>query len=214
MINFGNVLIIGDSYSTFHGFIPTDCSPWYVEGGHENTDVTRVEQTWWHMLMHETNSNLVLNTSYSGTTVCNTGYNGSNCSHISFIARLEKLIENNFFADKKIDTVFVFGGTNDSWANSPIGELKYRDWSDEELFSVLPAFCYLINRIKTVLPDTRIVSIINTDLKPEIAEGFKTAGREMGIDTVELQNVGKTAGHPNIAGMMDIKEQILNFFKT
>jgi len=64
------------------------------------------------------------------------------------------------------------------------------------------------------LPDTRIVSIINTDLKPEIAEGFKTAGREMGIDTVELQNVGKTAGHPNIAGMMDIKEQILNFFKT
>ena len=213
MADFGNVLILGDSYSTFIGHIPESCDPWYVDGGHENTDVTTVEQTWWHMLIRETNSRLVLNSSYSGTTVCHTGYNGSDCSHISFIARFEKLIKEGFFESNSIDTVFVFGGTNDSWANSPVGELKYADWSSEELYSVLPGFCYLINRLKTVLPKARIISVINTELKAEITNGFIEASEKYGIEAVVLKDVGKTAGHPNIKGMKDIKEQIINFCK-
>ena len=208
-MSFGKVFILGDSYSTFIGYIPESCSPWYIDGGHENTDVTCVEQTWWHKLIKETDSSLVLNSSYSGTTVCHTGYNGGDCSHISFIARFEKLAEENFFAENEVDTVFVFGGTNDSWAGSPVGELKYSDWSREDLYSVLPAYCYLINKIKTVLPKARIVSVINTELKPEITEGFSVASEKYGIEAVILKDIGKTAGHPNKTGMEQIKEQII-----
>ena len=77
----------------------------------------------------------------------------------------------------------------------------------------MPGFCYLINRLKTVLPKARIISVINTELKAEITNGFIEASEKYGIEAVVLKDVGKTAGHPNIKGMKDIKEQIINFCK-
>ena len=206
-MSFGNVFILGDSYSTFYEYIPQGCAHYYG-GGRGETDVSRVDQTWWYKLIKETDSSLLLNSSYSGTTICHTGYNGSDCSHISFIARFEKLIEDGFFNENEVDTVFVFGGTNDSWAGSPVGELKHSDWEKEDLYSVLPAYCYLINKLKTVLPEARIVSIINTELKPEITDSFIEASKKYGIEAVVLKDISKTSGHPNILGMEQIKEQV------
>ena len=37
------------------------------------------------------------------------------------------------------DIILVFGGTNDSWAGSPIGEYVWADWTDEQLYSFRPA---------------------------------------------------------------------------
>ena len=36
--------------------------------------------------------------------------------------------------------MFVFGGTNDSWSEAPLGEIKYTDWEDGELYSVLGGY--------------------------------------------------------------------------
>lgn len=208
MINIGKVFILGDSYSTFEGHIPEGFAPYYKIAGRKETDVIKVEQTWWHQILSETESDLVRNCSYSGTTVCNTGYGGDDYTDISFVGRFDKLVDNGFFKDKKIDTFFVFGGTNDSWANSPLGELKYNGWTKEDLFSVLPAFTYLINRIKENVPGARIINIVNSELKQEIMEGFSSACKEYGVECVQLANVEKNAGHPTIAGMESIKNQV------
>lgn len=64
---FGNVLIIGDSYSRFKDYIPEGFAIYYREDGGD-TDVHSVDKTWWHQLIYETNSNLVLNSSYSGSS--------------------------------------------------------------------------------------------------------------------------------------------------
>ena len=73
-MQFGNTLIIGDSYSTFKGYIPEGYAPYYTnEPG--NTDVRRVEETWWHQLQAETDCRILLNNSWSGSTICYTGYN-------------------------------------------------------------------------------------------------------------------------------------------
>ena len=152
---------------------------------------------------------MILNCSYSGTTICNTGYNAEDCSNKSFVARMNQLIEQGFFKKNLVDTCIIFGGTNDSWAGSPVGKLLYRDWNSNDLYSVLPAFCYLLYQTKNELPDARVIVIINSDLKIEISEGMKIACKYYGVQFVELENINKINEHPSVAGMKQIKEAIL-----
>ncbi len=46
MTNIGNLFILGDSYSTFEGYIPEGYAAWYINAGKPETDVTRLDQTW------------------------------------------------------------------------------------------------------------------------------------------------------------------------
>ncbi len=203
-----NVMIIGDSYSTFEGYVPEGHAVYYSNAGTPETDVRHVEETWWHQLCTDMNLNLVLNESWSGTTLCHTGYDGDCSKTSSFIYRLEKLIAEGFFEKNDIDTVFVFGCTNDSWANSPLGEIKLCDYQAEDLFSVCPAIGYLVSRLKEILPDGNIVFIINTNIKAEIKEAVKAVSDHNGTVYVELSRIDKLCGHPTVKGMGEIKEQV------
>ena len=206
MLNLGNVMIIGDSYSTFKDYIPNGYDTWYPN---DETDVENVEETWWKQLLNETESNLILNNSYSGTTVGNTGYGGSDCTKTSFIGRFDELAQNGFFKENKVDTLFIFGGTNDSWSDAPVGEIKESNWSREDLFKILPAFSYLLHRIKEELPNTKAVCILNTELKAEITDNFKVLCDENGVTAVVLKKIDKIASHPSKLGMKKIKDQVL-----
>ena len=208
----GNLLIIGDSYSTYKGYIPEGFAVYYSKEGRGDPEfmVTKmeVEDTWWMRLINSTDANLVENNSWSGSTLCYTGYNGD-CSHTSsFIYRYRQLKERGFFEENKIDTVLVFGGTNDSWANAPLGELKYGDFEESDLFNVLPAFSYFMKTLKEDLPEARIVFIANCDIKEEIIDGARQAGEHYGVDVVALSGVTKEHGHPNVQGMKEIFEQV------
>ncbi|MGI6279199.1 MAG: SGNH/GDSL hydrolase family protein, partial [Acutalibacteraceae bacterium] len=169
---------------------------------------------WWHRLMTDTGSNLVLNCSFSGTTICNTGYNGADCKNISFIARMDKLIDSGYFTENSIDTVFIFGGTNDNWAGSPVGELKFENFEIKDLYSVLPAFCYLLIRIKANIQNARVINIINTDLKQEIRENMKIACEKYGVEVIELQDFDRLNGHPSVLGMSQIEKQVLDYLNN
>lgn len=59
--NVGNLMILGDSYSTFEGYLPDGNATWYKDGGSDKTDVTSVDQTWWRLFVKNTKANLVLN---------------------------------------------------------------------------------------------------------------------------------------------------------
>lgn len=213
MIKLGKIYILGDSYSTFEGYMPEGYGSWYNKEDTNKANITDVSQTWWKMLLSETDSELVLNSSWSGTTICNTGYDGADCRNSSFVSRFKKKIKEGFFTENKIDTFFIFGGTNDNWANSPVGEFKYSDWTEQDLYSFLPALCCFLNDVKSTLTDTRIVYIINSELKDEITNGIKTACKHYGVETIELENISKDYGHPTDKGMVDIKNAILDYFK-
>ena len=211
MKKIGNVFILGDSYSTFEGYVDASrgCGIWYPKGGKEETDVKAVEETWWHQVLEKTDSSLILNSSSSGTTICNTTYGGAYCPKYSFIGRLDRLLEEGFFKDKKIDTFIVFGGTNDNWSNAPIGSLQYEGWTEEDKKEALPAICYLFDRIKNNFPDTRVIKILNTELKEEINEGYKKAADKYGVEFLALENIDKLTGHPSVKGMASIAKQLL-----
>ena len=209
-MNLKNVLIFGDSYSTFKGYIPEGYAKYYSDSEDAPTDVRCVNETWWHQVMTNTESNLVLNNSWSGSTIGFTGYNNSDCSKTSsFIYRIEKLIEEGYFNDNAINTMFIFGGTNDSWSNAPLGEMKYCDWEREELFCVLPAICCFINKVKQTLPNARIICIVNTDIKDEIRNALSDACEYYVVEYIRLNDIDKVNGHPTVKGMAQIAEQVM-----
>ena len=204
-----NILIIGDSYSTFDGYIPEGFAPYYKRVTERRTDVTDVADTWWHKLISETGSRLAQNNSWSGSTICHTGYGGTDTSGTSsFLHRLDVLCEKGFFNAEKVDTVLIFGGTNDSWANSPIGALNFGEPSREELFSVLPAVCRLMARLRELLPEAELLWLVNTGLKSEIRDGMISAAEHYGVKHVEFDEIDKIDGHPTVLGMEQIKESV------
>jgi len=208
-----NVVIFGDSYSTFRGFIPERYSPWYSTNGRpEQTDVFHVEDTWWHQLSTELEFNIVRNDSWSGSTLAHF-IPTEGPFRPSFIERFEGLVKEGFF-NEKIDTVLVFGCTNDSWRDIPLGEVKFDGFEEKELYTVCPAICYFIKRLKEVLPEANIISIMNTGLKPEIIAATKAASQHFGAFCVELKDIGKQSGHPNVQGMIQIKEQVKSFIEN
>lgn len=209
-----NTIIFGDSYSTFEGFIPEGYAIYYRDGGNDTTDVTKVEETWWYQVMKEAELNLILNDSWSGSPLCYTGYEGADCSKTSsFIYRLRKYIDEGFFEKNKIDKIFLFGATNDSAANSPLGEIKYDDFKEEDLFSVLPAIAYFVKTLKEIAPQADIYCLVNTEMKPEIVEAFQKACDKFGATAVVFKHINKSNGHPTVQGMKDIKNQVLEYLK-
>ncbi len=203
-----NVVIFGDSYSTFEGYIPEGYACYYKNDKAPMLEC--VEQTWWKLLSKELKLNIKLNDSYSGSTVC-TSVRESQPIEAAFVKRADKYIAEGYFADNKIDTVFIFGGTNDSWIGSPIGRLMYTDWQQQDLKSVAPAFCYLIDRLKKTDSDLKIVAVINTELKTEVEEKLAMACEHYSVDCVRLCDIDKVNGHPTILGMKQIAEQIKNY---
>ena len=213
MKNIGNVFILGDSYSTFCNYIPDGHATYYSAEVRPETDVSRVEQTWWHQLLKMTGSKLMANHSWSGTTICNTGYDGPDIPH-SFIRRFDKLVDEGFFRKNQIDTVLVMGGQNDDWCNAPIGDLKTQSWTDEDLLQYGPAVCYLMYRMKTVLPNARIIFLINCDMKDQIMDYQEQAAKIYHVEYIRLKEIHKMNGHPTIQGMRQIAEQVMQHLEN
>ena len=160
-------------------------------------------------MMERTDATLVLNDSWSGSTIGYTGYEGDCSTSSSFIYRYRKLVENGFFAKNHVDTIFVFGGTNDSWAGAPLGVEKYADFDENELFNVLPAICYFMTTLKKDHPNTRVVFIGNCDIKQEIIDCMINASERLGVEFVALHDIDKISGHPTVLGMTQICDQIM-----
>ena len=208
-----NFIIFGDSYSTHRDFIPEEYPHFYcTEGRGDKEPVTKMlpNETWWGRLIEKTGAKLAYNDSWSGSTLGHTGYDGD-CSHTSsFIYRYRKLCEERFFEKIDFDTVFVFGGTNDSWSDAPLGEMQLSDWCENDLFFVLPAICYFMNCLKSDFPDKQIVFIANYGIKPEIIECMRAAAAKLDVSFVRLSDIDKLSNHPTILGMQEIADQIID----
>lgn len=199
-----SVSILGDSYSTFDGYMVPDTNfVWYNTRITQKTDVTSVKQTWWYQFIKDNNYKLEVNNSFSGSTICNTGYQKQDYSTRSFIRRMDNL--------GSPDVIFIFGATNDAWANAPIGLFKYNDWTKEELYDFRPAMAYMLDYMLSRYPNVKIYFLLNSDLKETINESVKTICKHYNVDCIELKDIDKKEGHPSIKGMKQISNQISDF---
>lgn len=197
------VSILGDSYSTFEGYMtPDDNISWYKTVPKEGrpTDVTDVNQTWWKIFIDENGYELDTNNSYSGSTICNTGYGKQDYSDRSFATRLTNI--------GHPDLIIIFGGTNDAWANSPIGEYVWSDWTPKQLYSFRPATAYTLSQLEELHPDAEKVFLINDGLKPEITSSIVEICQHYGVSPVLLEDIHKMSDHPDQEGMRQIASQL------
>lgn len=195
------VSILGDSYSTFENYLQPDTNAvWYFQKPRQDNDVRSVNQTWWYKFIQESGYRLCVNNSFSGATICHTGYQKVDYSDRSFVTRM-----NNLGCP---DIIFIFGATNDSWAGAPIGEYQYENWTKKDLYSFRPALAYMLEHMKYRYPNVEIYFLLNCDLKSEINESVKTICAHYHVPCIELKGIDKQGGHPSIKGMQQINEQI------
>lgn len=195
------ISILGDSYSTFKGYVVPDTNyVWYPQEKAENNDVQDVRQLWWHQMIREHGYRLCQNNSFSGATICHTGYKGDDYSDRSFCTRLRYL--------GSPDVILVFGGTNDSWAKSPIGDFQYGNWQKSDLYHFRPAMAYLLANLQNYYPGTEVYVIINTELSEEVTSSMKTICDHYNVKYIQLVDIEKQWGHPSQKGMKAIADQV------
>lgn len=199
-----SVSILGDSYSTFEHYLQPDTNAvWYFPQPLNKNDVTSVVQTWWYKFIQESGYRLCVNNSFSGSTICHTGYQKADYSDRSFVTRMDNL--------GCPDIILIFGGTNDSWAGAPIGEYQYADWTKQDLSSFRPAMAYMLEHIRYRYPNVEVYFLLNCDLKTEINESVKTICAHYQVPCLELKGIDKQGGHPSVKGMQQIDEQLKVF---
>lgn len=204
------VSILGDSYSTFEGWMqPAWNAVWYFPESNKlskkNNDVKYVEQTWWHQVAREMGYILEKNNSFSGSTICYTGYKDKigrhrNYSDRSFIGRAADLGHPNI--------ILVCGGTNDSWCGAQVGDYKWRRWTNEDLHCFRPAMAKMCSELKTLYPNARVIFILNSELRGDIVESVHKICRYYKIECVDLHDIDKQSGHPSVAGMRAFASQV------
>lgn len=203
-----SVSILGDSYSTFEGYLTPDTMEiWYFAKNPDpkRTDVTRVSETWWMQVIKRMGWKLERNNSWSGSTISNSGYRDEDYTRRSFTTRLDNL--------GSPDVIFVFGGTNDAWANAPIGDFKYQDWKRADMYCFRPAMAYLMDHLLERYPTADIYVLSNCDIKQDVTESMAQICQHYGVKMIQLENIDKKNGHPTMKGMTEIANQIIKVIK-
>lgn len=194
------VSVLGDSYSTFKGYVTPDTNALWYPFDPARNNVQKLEQSWVYKFVNENGFTLEKNNSFSGSTISNTGYNKEDYTSRSFTTRMSNL--------GNPDIIIIFGATNDSWAGSPIGEYKYKKINKQDLYSFRPAMAYMCKYMKSHYKKSKIYFVLNSELKEEINESAKTILKRYGIPCIELHDIEKQDGHPSIKGMQSIVDQL------
>ena len=107
--------ILGDSISTFDGWIPGECTVFYPRDG----EVTDVSETWWMQLLEETGMELCSNNSSAGSTCTGDSLCAEDPSYGCSGGRISLLMGQQ---GKMPDIIVVYMGINDLLKGVPLGE--------------------------------------------------------------------------------------------
>lgn len=215
--HYGTFAIIGDSYSSFAGYMADPkAATWYPASSHgmnDTNDVENVEQTWWYKFANNYNSRLIENDSWSGSTISYDGYGGGleDGKETSFIQRMGLITTPQL--------ILVYGGTNDSWAavetnrDDFLGEYKYSNFSESDFIYFRPALAYMLDELKHKHIGAKIVFMLNASLR-NIKESVHEICAHYEISVCEITDIALAHSHPTSEGMTTIAKQITEFLEV
>ena len=206
--------ILGDSYSTFEGYVDPDTNN--VWEHYADIGVTGVEQMWWKQVADSTGWLLDRNNSFSGALICNyAGFNGADYYvPNSFLHRMNNL--------GNPDVIFILGGTNDVWQDAPFGDFVYADWTEEQLCSFRPALACLLDNVKRQYPKAKLYFLLETSPCPggiseetrlNLVESAHRITQHYGVECIDL-DIHKDWWHPDAQGQEDIARQVLEVLEV
>lgn len=196
--------ILGDSISTFEGWIPEGNSDFYPQNG----AVQDVSQTWWKIVLDEAGLTLCANGSSSGSACF--GYSQEEdpmfgCSDYR-IAQLAG-------ADGSVpDIIIVYMGTNDVLMSASVGDNDgLRTVEEGMVGSFSDGYTMILDKLERQYPDAQIycctllpmgdwgtdqpfVPFVNGQnlTSKEYADQIRTIAQNRGIPVIDLYNCGIT----------------------
>lgn len=188
------ISFLGDSLSTFKDSIPFGNVTYYPN---DNNDVTLVEQTWWMNLVNNSNAQLEINNSFSGSKV--SGSEGS-----SYTKRVENL--------GNPDYIIIHGGTNDIGQNVPVGTLHF-DLSKDNLNKNEFADSYdlMIRKCRDLYPHANIILVIPHSVSVEytsIIEEISVHYNLFGLVDLHESSFVLVHGHYQIVDMQTVSNAV------
>lgn len=137
-----NLSIIGDSISTFAGYIPSGNANFYTGS---NCGVSSVNDTWWMKLMNALGMELKLNNSWSGSRVTTTnGETSAGC-----MTRCQNLGTNP-------DVIIVYMGINDFNNEVALGTYDGNGDFPTATTTFREAYAIMLNKIMTAYPTSEV----------------------------------------------------------
>lgn len=213
------ISILGDSISTFNGYIPVDNATFYPTGF-----MNDVNSTWWKRLlnMHDYLS-LLINNSWSGSRVTTTGGVQS-----SAITRANALHSEN----EDPDIIIVFIGINDFNNNVLIGDYNASTGTPVDSTKFSEAYAIMLNKMTVAYPKSKIYCCAlpfnerggfprknnNGDLLDDYNAKIRIIAKLYGCEVIDLDKTGINVNnanlfygdglHPNPTGMDRIYEKV------
>lgn len=190
------VSIIGDSISTFSGYIPSGYATHYPTGTVQN-----VEQTWWYQLLSFTGATLEVNASYSGSAasdVRGTGYP-------TFYDRTGA----NFLGNP--DVIIVALGTNDSTNNAPMGDFDFTTaYSSLSVSNFATAYIKGVKALQANYSGVEIICVCLAISNPKYATAIQYIAENLGVKFVYSNDFIRESGsHPGAVGMKQIAMNVM-----
>lgn len=208
------ISIIGDSISTFAGFLASDTegyegakySAYYPHG-----NVNRVENTWWYKLtlLLGADINNLCNCSWSGSYVTGDSMSLTSASAGCSSKRILDLSAKGFVPD----LVICYISCND-WANNvPIGNWSVTDPMPSEgtISNLREAYALMLCKIQTLYPETIIVCLTNLeDSKRDKTRGWPS-NNSKGVTMEEWNNNIKEIACAMGCHIIDLQDTGINY---
>lgn len=187
------ISFLGDSITTYLGYIPDGFATYYPTAG---CDVDSVEKTWWYQVVEKSGYNLLVNNSFSGTQVSGGTNYGNSYDRLKYLSK----------DGIDPDIIVIHMGTNDLTHGVNVTKFK-------------SSYCAMIDKIKEEYDDVEIFIInlpynkyatsfisprekYNAALQ-EISEekGVELIDITEGIDRYNVHEYMFAGAHPSYKGM-------------
>jgi len=227
--------IMGDSISTFAGYIPTadGFNRTHLARYPQDNLLTDVYATWWMQAIVDLDAKLGINDSWRGATVSGahpvtSGDTGENAA-MSNLVRIQNLGSNG-----TPDVILFYGGTNDIAHVSKIGSFDLEsapstvDLTTMKWDNLADAYSHTLLRMKHYYPDAIILALLPTYTASYYSDARLAQANETlvdiceyyGVPYIDLRDCGITADdlpdgiHPGEHGMDLITAAVIDALLT
>ena len=192
--------ILGDSISTFGGYIPTDYNIFYPGSG----DISTVEKTWWWQVMNTAGMELNANASSSNTTVTGDSLDMTGSAPGCSTKRMIDLTPGD--DGPAPDILIVFMGTNDFLRSVPLGTFTEPSAQDEGITdNFCDAYELMIQKLNALYPNAQIYfcTLLETnagdvDEYPQSYPSTNKNGNTIGDFNAEIATIASAYSYPVI----------------
>ncbi len=225
------ISILGDSISTFEGYIPRADGRNLAHRTRYPQDnlLTDVNLTWWMRTINTLGAELGVNDSWAGSTVSNVlDENFKDFGPDAAMASMTRI--GNLGSNGKPDLIFFFGGTNDAGKMVEKGSLDSEftpNPTAQKWDSFADAYREALCRLRALYPEAELIAMTpsfsngyyDNDRLSEFSDLIIEICSQYNVKCVDLRRSGITFDmlpdglHPNAAGMECIYKAVINKLK-